>query len=48
MAADLELVVADSFLVVDVAQLLLEEMCKLVEERIQGLLMRPLHIRWMS
>lgn len=43
VAADLDLVVADSYLVADVVQLQLEEMCKLVEVRDQGLLVLPLH-----
>lgn len=48
VAADLGLVVADSCLAADVVHRLLEEMCKLVEERDQGLLERPLRSRWMS
>lgn len=47
VAADQELEVADSFLEVDVVQLLLVEMYKLVEERIQGPLMQPLRSQWM-
>lgn len=48
VAVDLELVVADSSLEVDVVQLPLEEMCMLVEERIQELLMQPLRSQLMS
>lgn len=47
-AVDLELVVADSCLEADVVRLLLEEMCKLVEERDQGLLALRLRSQWRS